>query len=269
MKGAGLAKSRFSHLEFGEERSRQRGDERKITEQAAPSAEHFLRQAVDCYRSGRFEQALRFYTKCLGEDRSVVAAWVGQVMMLVQLGELDEARLWSDKALETFRNNGELLAAKAQACARLKDIRAAYACSDAALQTPGSSPWRWEARGEVLLADKAGRAGTCFEKALAEPGADWFDRVVIGRIYLYYNKAGMAFEHLRHAVRAEAGHAYNWLMLGHCQERLGLVAEAATSYQRALDIQSDCTEARSAIGELASPSIGRRLRMAFRRLFRL
>lgn len=257
-------KSRFSHLEFGEERSR----ERATTEQAAPSAEHLLQQAVGRYRSGQFEQALRLYTKCLGEDHGIVAAWVGQVIMLVQLDELGEARLWSDKALETFRNNGELLAAKAQACARLRDIRAAYACSDASLGSPGSSAWRWEARGEVLLADKAGRADTCFEKALAEPDAGWFDRVIIGGIYLYYNKAGMAFEYLRHAVRAEAGHAYNWLMLGHCQARLGLAAEAVTSYQRALDIQSDCTEARRAIEELTSPSIGRWLRMTLRRLFR-
>src|SRR5262249_50249458 len=152
--------------------------------EATPSTNdrELLAKAHEEHHWGQFEPALRLYTRSLEANRGLIPAWVGQVQMLVQLEELHEARLWSDKALELFRNNGELLAAKAQACARLKDTKAAIACSDGALAVPGSSPWRWIARGEVLLATGQRQSEDCFRKALLEPAADWFDRVFIARI---------------------------------------------------------------------------------------
>jgi tetratricopeptide (TPR) repeat protein len=174
--------------------------------------------------------------------------------MLVQLDECHEARVWSDKALEIFRNNGELLAAKSQACMRLKDKQAALACSDASLQVPGSSPWRWIARGEVLLATGQKHAEDCFQKALLEPAADWFDRVVIGRIYLYYRRASNALYHIQAALDADAANGYVWFEKGHCEGALRLVAAAAESYERCLELRPDYREAAVARDSLASPS---------------
>ena len=68
--------------------------------------------------------------------RRHVPAWVGQVQMLVELGELHEADLWADKALELFRDNGELPSAKAVARARLGRAADALQCSDAGLRAP-------------------------------------------------------------------------------------------------------------------------------------
>jgi tetratricopeptide (TPR) repeat protein len=253
--------SRFSHLEFEDEDNR--------TEQAglqpALPAETYLTQANGCYRLGRFEQALRLYTRCLREDAGTVEAWVGQVRMLVELGEFNEARLWSDKALEVFRGNGELLAAKAQSCARLKDFKAAYSCSDASLTSPGSSPWRWEARGEVLLAQGDSKCQRCFEKALVEPLADWFDRVVLARIYMYYGRMTNAIEHAREALAAEPGNSLIWLTLGSCQQALGLRKEAAVSYRRTLEVDPRCREARAALESLDSGSFLGYLGGIFRR----
>ena len=53
-----------------------------------------------------------------GAGPRLVAGWVGQVQMLVQLQEYPEADLWSRKGLELFPNNGELLAGRAQAFCR-------------------------------------------------------------------------------------------------------------------------------------------------------
>ena len=39
--------------------------------------------------------ALQLYTRALGQNRAVIPAWVGQVQMLVELGEYHEARLWA------------------------------------------------------------------------------------------------------------------------------------------------------------------------------
>ena len=143
---------RFANLEFNDrEHERDRAAEQRRTEQQDEQA--LLAAAHAEYRWGRFEPALRLYTRCLEANRAVVAAWVGQVQMLVQLEEHHEGRVWSDKALELFRNNGELLAAKGQACARLHDHLAAMACSDGSLQTPGSSAWRWIVRPRGDRAD--------------------------------------------------------------------------------------------------------------------
>ncbi|HYE62370.1 MAG TPA: tetratricopeptide repeat protein [Phycisphaerales bacterium] len=218
-----------------------------------------MQLADDAYRHGRFELALQMYTKALGKNQSLVAAWVGQVQMLVELGEYPEARLWADKALELFRNNGDLLAAKARASARQRDHSAAMACIDAAVQSSGSSPLRWVVRGEVLLPQNAARARDCFEKALTEPNADWFDRVIVARTYLFHKRGVLAMDMARAAVGLRADHGYCWYVLGGAQQLVGWADQAATSYQRALDLCPSLTQARDALRALRSRSLTQRL----------
>jgi predicted Zn-dependent protease len=179
--------------------------------------------------------------------------------MLVAAGEYHEARIWSDKALELFRGNPELLSAKAQACIRIHDMRGAYAASDGALQTPGSSPWRWQVRGELLLADGKRQHDQCFAKALAEPAADWFDRVIIARILVFHRKFAAAAEYLKQAVALEPGHAYSWLELGRCQAALGLAGAARQSVGEALALRPDLLEARRALDEFENVSLLKRV----------
>ncbi len=240
---------RFSNLEFNED-AQARQPTRPAQRAAVRQAPEFLRQAREEHRGQRFEPALRLYTRALQEDHNLVAAWVGQVQMLVELGEFHEARVWSDKALDLFRTNGELLAAKAQACIRLNDRASAYACSDASLQAPGGSPWRWQVRGEVLLADHKRQADECFQKALVEPGADWFDRVLIARVLRYHDRVAGAVNYLLEALELQPGHAPTWFELGDCQLALGLTGAARTSFARALDIQADHAPARQALDAL-------------------
>jgi len=218
-----------------------------------------MQAAEDAYRNGRFEQALQMYTKALGKNQSLVPAWVGQVQMLVELREYAEARLWSDKALEVFRNHGDLLAAKARACLRQGDTAAAMECSDASLQSPGNSPLRWEARGEVLLPKNAARARDCFDKAIADPGADWFDRVIIARVYLFHGRGVLAMEMAQAAVGLKAGHGYCWYVLGSAQELVGWADQAATSYRRALDLSPKLTQSKDALRVISSRSVSQRL----------
>jgi len=236
---------RFSHLEFSPEDERRHQPRSEGVAKA--SAEQYLQSADEAHRWGDFELALRLHTRCLKENRAMIPAWVGQVQMLVQLAEYHEARLWADKALELFRNNGELMAAKAQACARGSDFRAAYACNDAAMAAPGSSPWRWQVRGEILLARKEPRHVDCFEKSLIEPSADWFDRIVIARICLFYHQATAALRWTQQAVELKPEHAYNWFMLGQCQRELGWSAPAMQSYKRCLELRADFRPARMAL----------------------
>ena len=256
---------RFANLEFNDERreTSRTHEETPVHEKAVTD---YLVRAQEEYRWGRFEPALRFYTRALREDRSAIPAWVGQVQMLVQLGEFHEARVWSDKALELFRDNGELLAAKAQACVRLSDRRTAMACSDASLQAPGSSSWRWIVRGEALLAEKQSHHEECFQKALAEPKAKWFDRVVISRIYAYYHRFTNAMCYLKEAIEQEPTHGYAWFELGNCQRALALESAARKSYERCLEFRPDYREAQQALLELqARTPLVEWLRGLFRR----
>lgn len=248
---------RFTNLEFEDSRqsNEQAAAELRTTPELAPD---HLAAADEEQHWGRFEAALRFYTRALQEDRARIPAWVGQVQMLVQLGECHEARVWSDKALELFRNNGELLASKAQACARLNDNVAALQCSDASLQAPGSSPWRWAARGEVLLARHQKFVDECFLKAVAEPVAGWFDRVVIARICTHYGRFTQALQYLRQAVELDPTRGAAWFELGQCQRALGL-AGAAASFQHCLELRPDFAEAQAALEAASSSSVLTRL----------
>ena len=136
-------------------------------------------------RSGNYENALRFYSRALEEDKSFVAGWVGQVEMLILLGEVPEADLWCRKALEIFGGNGELLAVRTRALCRLGDLRQAGAVSDAALAAQGRSAVRWMARGEWMLASRQQLDRHCFDKA-QQVDADWLVPLETALIYRYY-----------------------------------------------------------------------------------
>lgn len=253
---------RFTRLEMDE---RQTADTRAGALTQRPTGvdvrtpEHDMRLATEACRAGRHEPALQLYTRALQGNRAIIPAWVGQVQMLVELGEYEEARLWSDKALELFKHNGDLLAAKSRACLRQGDRAAAMASSDESLRSPGSSALRWQARGEVMLDKRGERARTCFEKSIAEPDADWLDRVVIARIYLFHRHAAPAHEFARAAVKLEPESPYAWLVLGQCQENLGWLREAEQSYERSLELPGEHAAARLALQTLTSRSTSSRL----------
>jgi tetratricopeptide (TPR) repeat protein len=244
--------SRFSNLEFNEDRGEERFDDGGPP--GPPDPARLLADAVDADRWGEHEKALRLFTRCLELDRTVVPAWVGQVQMLIHLAEFHEARVWSDKALELFRGNGELLAAKAQAAIRLLDERTAWSSIDGALQAPGSSPYRWQVRGEVLLSSRGRFYEECFRKSLAEPAASWFDRVAIARIYAFHDQAANALRYLREALEMEPSHGYIWFERGNCELALGFVGAAKKSWRRCLELRPRYRPAMQAI-ERRPPSI--------------
>jgi len=75
--------------------------------------------------------------------------------MLIELGQHEEARLWSDKALERFPRDAELLAAKAVALARCGDTQGALAFSDSAIEERGDAPYVWLSRGKSCWRGKS------------------------------------------------------------------------------------------------------------------
>jgi tetratricopeptide (TPR) repeat protein len=236
---------RFGRLEL--RRTQQQTKPQPTHGLSVRGADHHYASACQARSWGDHEQALRLYTRTLGEDRGRVAAWCGQVQMLVQLREYDEALLWADKALEVFPYQGDLMACRAQACARLGDRRNAMACSDTSLTAPGSSAWRWEARGETLLACNKPRHDECFERAACEPDFDWFDYVLIAEILEHYGRLASAMKQIHLALSKRPDHGYNWYVLGRCQQGLGWTGAARQSYSRALELAPHFRPARSSL----------------------
>jgi tetratricopeptide (TPR) repeat protein len=241
---------RFAKLEVRERPDVASSESDQLLGTPVRTPQHDVALATEAWRSGHFETALQMYTRALRGDRALLVAWVGQVQMLVDLGEYPEARLWCDKSLELFKNNGELLAAKAQSCLRQGDASSAIVCSDSSLQSPGSSALRWRVRGEVLLRDAAARARDCFEKSLAEPGADWFDRVLIARVYLFHRLSTAALQYAQVGVDMQPSNPYPWLILGRCQAAMGMRDRAITSYGRCMQLPGLQADASAALREL-------------------
>ena len=158
--------SRFNNLEFGDESQEHSPWQGALVKDES----YYVSEARAAFENGEFEFALRLYSKVLEFNPQNIVAWAGQVRMLIELDEFKEARLWAEKALERFPHEPELLAAKAVALGREGDLEEALACSDAAVEQRGDTPYVWLARGDVLLARKEARADYCFDRPSSSPG---------------------------------------------------------------------------------------------------
>lgn len=186
--------------------------------------------------------------------------------MLIELGEFREARLWADKALERFPHEPDLLAAKAVALGRYGDLQGALAFSDASIEERGDTAYVWLARGDVLLAREEARANYCFEKALLLAPGDWFVAWLAARIRHYYEQSVLALKLLQQAVALRADHFLLWLELGQCQQELGFIGPARTSFAQARQLNPRCEEASLALTRLSGSGLGSRVRGLWRRL---
>jgi tetratricopeptide (TPR) repeat protein len=251
--------SRFSSLEFNNEE----GSQFDRAPSALKDESFYLNEANGSFEAGRFEDALRSYSKVLEYNPKNVSAWAGQVRMLIELGEFPEAKLWADKALEQFQNEPELLAAKAVALGRLGDAKGALAFSDASIEERGDTPYVWLARGDVLLSRREKRAEFCFQKAIGMSPANWFTQWLTSRIYSYYRKYSIAMKHAQEALNFNPGQSVVWLQAGCCQMELGLVTLAENSLTQAKQLDPHCQRTNKALAALSDTGFWSKLRRRF------
>ena len=243
---------RFSNLEFeGQDPLR---EERGGFGQELRDEAYFLRLGDQDYRSARFDRALRHYSRALEQNANLQAAWVGQVLMLVEMAEYKEARLWADKALEVHRDAPEVLSAKAVAWARSGDAQKAVEFSDAAVAQRGPTALVWLARGEALMAGRSANDDHCMEKAAAESRQDWFMQLRIARICYSYRRFAQAMTWISKVVKQEPGAPFALHVLGDCQLALGFHSSAWSSYRRALSLDPNFGSSRAALDSLKDRS---------------
>ncbi len=256
---------RFDRLEFDAPDPERQPQE--LLESDQNRDEHYWLNRADVERrEGLFENALRYYSRALEVNKSIVEGWLGQVQMLIALGEYPEAELWSRKALELFRNHGDLIAARAHALARIGNLAEALPLSDAALKQEGQSPYRWMARGEIMLARRQDIEQHCFDKAV-QLDSDWLILVEIGQIYRFRHKQSKAVTRLRQAVERAPDRPFCWYIQGCCEMELGLYSAAKRSFLQCLELKPGHADARRMLNDLESEywSIRSRLKRLFRR----
>jgi tetratricopeptide (TPR) repeat protein len=256
---------RFDRLELDSSQKRP-DDDRGGREDLVRDEHHWLRLADVERRQGLYENALRYYSRSLELDKSQVAGWLGQVQMLIALDEYPEGELWARKALELFKNHGDLLAGRAQAFCRLNDRAQAVASCDAALAQSDQSAYRWLVRGEVMVLSRSDVDRYCFDKAIQLNG-DWLVQLEIAQIYLYHGYPSKALPRARQAVEKGPDHPYPWYFQGRCERELDLNDAARRSFQRCLEIIPNHAEAGRNLLELDRQgwSLGGALRRLFRR----
>ena len=254
--------SRFNNLEFEGEH-----EDPGAMSAVAKDEAHYLAEAQTAFANANFDTALRLYSKVLEFNVQNVVAWAGQVRMLIELGEFNEARLWAEKALERFPREPELLAAKAVALARSGCCEEALACSDASIEARGDTPYVWLARGDVLLSRKESRADYCFEKAMLVAPRNWFIVWLAARVRYYYRQFALAIKMVEQALQWNAGHFVLWIEYGRCQQALGLLGAARTSLDQARQLNPQSPQVAAALASLASTGFSDRLRGFLNRLF--
>lgn len=228
----------------------------------ADNGHQSLQQADLERRRGHYENALRRYSRSLELEKSLVAGWVGQLQMLVQLNEWPEADMWGRKAIELFPGNGELLAARAQAVCRMGDLKQAHALVDGAMSAAGKSAFRWQVRGEVLLANRQSVEEHCFAKA-RQIDADWLVPLETALIYRHYKIPSKAVTQARLATDAAPDQAYAWFVRGAAERALDQTRAAQKSFEHCLQLSPNHQEARTHLAELAGGDA------VFSRLFRV
>ena len=154
---------RFTHLEFDDS---SRSPDSSGKGESIRDADYFYQRAVQCFLHGDFESALRNYSRALEVNSTFFDGWAGQIWMLIELGEFPEALVWADKAVESFPEHPELLAAKGLACLRDAKYDEAKAYSDNSIAKDNVTPRVWLVRAEVLLQSKSRVADNCISKAI-------------------------------------------------------------------------------------------------------
>jgi len=215
-------------------------------------AAYYVTKAETEELAGDHEKALRSYSAALGEDPLLLEAWLGQLIMLLELEEYPEARLWADKALEKFPDNPQLLAAKSVALLREGLPGKARDLNDAALARKGEAEVAWLSRAEIMLTETGAAGGNaageeCLGRAVALSRHKGLTRLRAAAVALRCGKFAIALPILREATTELARSAKAWYLLGRAQEECGFTTQAMTSYRQAVGLAPSNDAYRSAL----------------------
>lgn len=193
-----------------------------------------LEEAERAYRKLAYERALRLYSRALGFDPNLDVAWFGQLRCLLDLDENPEARTWATKAVKSFPNHADILAARGLAEYRLGNAKDGLAYTDNALSQASAGWFVWLARGEILAGTGSQQAHFCLMKAQEMGGAnDWLPMLKVAQAYRRTPFREKAIALYRKVLARETDLAEAWYELGVLLGSLGFTTEAREALTRA------------------------------------
>ncbi|MHB1001346.1 MAG: tetratricopeptide repeat protein [Armatimonadota bacterium] len=250
--------SRFDHIEMSNPPPEPQDDDHNEPE--VIDQHHCMAKADAFFDDEDYEHALSAYSRALQYDVNLEAAWLGQLRCLMELGELQEAEIWSKRALDRFPNSPQLLAARGVTEGRMGGSTAALRYVDAAFEAQGIMPYAWIARGEVLTSVNAVNAKACFSKAVEMAKSNWRIYAWIARSYMVHGCYHQALDYLKEAVRLDTNRHTCWYKMGRCYESLRQPEDARIAYRRALSISPSFMPAHDALLEIENQGFTSRLR---------
>lgn len=198
--------------------------------------QYILRLADEAYRKMDWEKALRLYSRALGLDNTLEAAWVGQLRCLLDLQENPEALTWAIKAHKTFGKSPDVQAARALALARNGQLQEALAFSDGSMKADRVGWFPWVVRGEILARTGAPSAEFCMGKAREIAPNDWLVVLKVAQGYKYAGLYEKAVPVYKKVLAAQSDLAEAWYELGECHLAMGLSGEAVEAFARAVKL---------------------------------
>jgi len=198
----------------------------------------YLQRGDIAYWEGDFVQALREYSRAVDEERTLEAAWVGQAIALLRLGNPGQVETLCVQGRRLFPKSSALLSLQASAKARQGDLQGALALSDTALSLQSKGWLDWLQRGDVLLAfpDELTTARRSFQQALDEaPDVDFTRREIAFNCleHGYFEDAARFFADVVKAVPTVAENWYRYALSLHGAQQRQAALEAL---QHALEL---------------------------------
>lgn len=226
----------------------------------------YMARGDESFFSGDPKQALRWYSRAMEVDNHCVDAWVAQIQVLILTGQLNEAKVWINRALSIFPDAPALLALRAVGHARSGMMRQAMASSDLILSKRGDDVIPWIARGHILMIDGNKNAEFCFDQCMRlSRETDWQVPFYLGLICEGERHWAKAIPHYEAALGRRSTLPYAWLRISKCHAVMGQREAAGRALRRAEDLCKDNPKLLHEIKTSSSGSIFGFLRRVFGR----
>ena len=194
---------------------------------------YYVAEGLRLELEGDHEKALRNYSAALGEDPLFIEAWTRQLWMLLYLDEPVEARVWADRALQSFPNDPDILSLKSLAQWRSGVNVEARELNDTALGMTRESGNVWLARGEMQVGADVKSAEACFTHAVRLSAVSGLAHLRSGDILLRNRKYAEAVPYFREATVRLPKSAWAWYGYGRAQRAVGRNDLARIAFERA------------------------------------
>jgi tetratricopeptide (TPR) repeat protein len=217
----------------------------------AHSYDTTVREADRQFQEGAFRKSLRLYSRALQFDHSRLEPWLGQVLALLLLGEVREAAVWSQRALEAFPEHPIVISLRGLCYCMQGMAQRGLGSSDYALNKGASEMLCWLMRGWMLLAADNENWRGCLSKAAGMcPPDGWRHHQLMGLVLESFRKWPQAYEAYRRALEGQTSNAFLWARTALTCERLGLTRQAIEACEHALALQPGHPEAERVLSRL-------------------